>query len=539
MNQTTTDRRAVAITRLVTTLVTTLVTRLVTTLVTALASTSVAAALVASSTGCSLLGGIHDVRTEGAPCGLDTDCDDENFLCGSDVCARTRIEDARGTLVTVAGGSFSIDDVAFAVPALAVDQAEVTAGDYAACVDDGACTEPDRGPSCTYGIAAKASHPVNCVDYEQAVAFCAWRGMRLPTESQWEWIARQGASATTFPWGDDEPDTQVCWAARASDPDPEDGPCPVGAFPGGDTGDGVFDLAGNVFEWTAADVPPTDASTTAGVRGGGWASFEARQLEASFRLDKDRVTRAADVGFRCLRGADGAFCADDRDCTAVDELCAGPVCLVARGAQARDEMVALAGGTYRDAGVVQTVAPFELDRAEVTAEEYSACVLDGACTEPGAAGLCNIDEIAKANHPVNCVDWQQATAFCAWEGKRLPTKYEFEWAARGGAAETKYPWGDDEPASRACWAGRPTDADVTDGTCPTGAFPDGDSPDGVYDLAGNVQEWTSTLSSSGDGTRILQGGSWQTDVADSLAARAEFGGAENFRGLDLGFRCAR
>ena len=88
----------------------------------------------------------------------------------------------------------------------------------------------------------------------------------------------------------------------------------------------------------------------------------------------------------------------------------------------------------------------------------------------------------KANHPVTYVSWYAAMAYAEWAGKRLPTEAEWEYAARGGLAGKKYPWGDDEPTT----ADANYDENVGD-TTPVGQY--AANGYGLYDMAGNVLEW--------------------------------------------------
>lgn len=92
-----------------------------------------------------------------------------------------------------------------------------------------------------------------------------------------------------------------------------------------------------------------------------------------------------------------------------------------------------------------------------------------------------------ADHPVTGLPWAEAAAYCAWLGVRLPTEDEWERAARGDDTR-EYPWGD---------VFEPRRANLQEygagGTLPVGSFPAGASPFGVLDLAGNCDEWTSTL----------------------------------------------
>ena len=87
-----------------------------------------------------------------------------------------------------------------------------------------------------------------------------------------------------------------------------------------------------------------------------------------------------------------------------------------------------------------------------------------------------------ANHPVVFVSWYAAMAYARWAGKRLPTEAEWEYAARGGLAGKKYPWGDAEPGF-----GTANYDDNVDDTQPVGQYPA--SGYGLYDMAGNVWEW--------------------------------------------------
>ena len=178
-----------------------------------------------------------------------------------------------------------------------------------------------------------------------------------------------------------------------------------------------------------------------------------------------------------------------------------------------------------------TVQPFALDVTEVTADGYAACVRAGACTADGLEGEEATYGVAgKGAHPINYVDWNQATAYCRWAGERLPTEEEWEWAARGQGRGTTYPWGYVAPGSRACW-------NRQDGTCAVGSYLTGDAPGGIHDLAGNVSEWTA--SNYDAYARVTRGGGGGFPAASPLRAADRHGQAPASRGLDLGFRCAR
>lgn len=220
-------------------------------------------------------------------------------------------------------------------------------------------------------------------------------------------------------------------------------------------------------------------------------------------------------------------------------------------------------GPLQDTVAYDRVSPFRLDATEVTVSEYGVCVRAGRCTPAAStvrwSGLspaeqarwsaaCNADRADRAEHPVNCVDWYQARAFCEFAGKRLPTEQEWEWAARDGAAGARYPWGEDPPGDRACWSGEGTGAaGLRDGTCAVGSHPRGATRSGLEDLAGNVWEWTAThdvlfpdsRGRGGTPARIVRGGGWGDTAPAHLAAARRAKDAPGDRAADLGFRCAR
>lgn len=107
-------------------------------------------------------------------------------------------------------------------------------------------------------------------------------------------------------------------------------------------------------------------------------------------------------------------------------------------------------------------------------------------------------EIAsRLNHPVTHVSYNDAFAYCAWKGMRLPTEIEWEFAARGGLREKLYPWGDNWEIKRTnLWQGDfPRQNQLRDGyfgISPVDAFKEQNKYE-MYDLIGNVWEWTSTV----------------------------------------------
>lgn len=164
--------------------------------------------------------------------------------------------------------------------------------------------------------------------------------------------------------------------------------------------------------------------------------------------------------------------------------------------------------------------------------------------------------------PANCVTWYEAYAFCIWDGGRLPTNAEWEYAASGGSEARRYPWGSTpEPnhdyASYDCLTRGDPDmiCDFSD-IVRVGSFPLGQARWGHLDMGGSVNEWLRDVghvsvpechdcavieeypSTTGHVANVWRGGSW-AGGADGLVT-TDFSGAEaDFRLMMLGFRCAR
>ncbi len=162
----------------------------------------------------------------------------------------------------------------------------------------------------------------------------------------------------------------------------------------------------------------------------------------------------------------------------------------------KEGMVFVAGGTFTmgnpkakdDRGPAHqvTLSPFCIDAHEVTVRQWLACVESGACTQTTTDFQgCNAPRPAFAEHPINCVSWPQAIAYCKAQGLRLPSEAQWEFAARGVEGR-RFPWGNAKPdLKRAHWstAGNYFVDSVLPGTKKAGA-----TPSGIFDLAGNVCE---------------------------------------------------
>jgi formylglycine-generating enzyme required for sulfatase activity len=178
-----------------------------------------------------------------------------------------------------------------------MDRTEVTVAAYKGCADAGKCATPGTDTYCNWGKDGKSNHPINCVSWNDAMAYCLWAGKRLPTETEWEYAAR-GTEGREYPWGSAGPTIQLCWHLS-------DGTCAVGSYPSGNTPQGLVDMAGNVWEWTASNDCPYPSENCANAarvnRGGSWYNDDTRAFYGAFRDSDEPASRDASVGFRCAR----------------------------------------------------------------------------------------------------------------------------------------------------------------------------------------------------------------------------------------------
>lgn len=156
---------------------------------------------------------------------------------------------------------------------------------------------------------------------------------------------------------------------------------------------------------------------------------------------------------------------------------------------------------------------------------------------------------ARDGDPVVHVAWSDANAYCRFVGGRLPTEIEWERAARGGLDSARFPWGNDAIGGDAgsyranVWQGRfPEHDDGSDGfrgIAPVGSFPP--NAFGLFDMAGNVWEWTDAFFDADHSERVIRGGSWLCSPTHCLGYRtAARGKAVAEDGTNhIGFRCAR
>lgn len=189
------------------------------------------------------------------------------------------------------------------------------------------------------------------------------------------------------------------------------------------------------------------------------------------------------------------------------------------------------------------------DKLPVSAQEFAFAI-----SECGGSWT---DEVGPNEaRPISCITWFEAFAFCAWEGKRLPTELEWEFAAAGGDEQRVFPWGDDPPTGeRAVFGclfdGNPT---CTDADLPVaGSLLAGAGRFGQLDLAGSLWEWTldsflpyadetcvdcASLGAD-DSSRLFRGGDYKFADPASLKSTTRYAFQPAFPDPTRGFRCAR
>jgi formylglycine-generating enzyme required for sulfatase activity/serine/threonine protein kinase len=261
----------------------------------------------------------------------------------------------------VNGGSFAMgsDDPSFplwkpahkvTIDTYCLDVHEVTVTRYGECVAARGCKPADSRPNfpkdkgdtdeehakqlditaelCNWDRKGKGDHPINCVDWYRADAYCKWRKFRLPTEAEWE-LAARGTDGRKFPWGDDTGDHTYMnaagvewkrWREEKGLPptsrlmyEKDDGfvgTAPVGRFPRAQTQSGQLDMVGNVWEWTSdwyalysADEQVNPKGPAAGerkaIRGGGYNGEFATWVNPAARFHQLATASVDAIGFRC------------------------------------------------------------------------------------------------------------------------------------------------------------------------------------------------------------------------------------------------
>ena len=443
-----------------------------------------------------------------------------------------------------------------------IDHTEVTNAQYATCVAAGSCDPPSQLGSSTrsnyYGDSQYNDYPVIFVNWQAAQSYCEWRSARLPTEAEWERAARGGLEGKEYIWGDGfegkganfcDENCESDWANNEFDDGYKD-TASVGNYEPNSYG--LYDMAGNVFEWVAdwydsdyyRDAPSSNpqgplSGVDRVIRSGAW-SVTGSGLRVTRRHGIDPDGRYSDLGFRCARDVEQLVTTSFQptqipepifSSTATHTVTPSPTLsgtfieisdeygvpkvripagTFQMGSDADDalaecEKLYIGGGCQRsrftDEEPIHPVAldTYYIDQYEVTNAHYAACVDAGTCKRPSSTGSYTrssyYGDSQYDDYPVIFVSWVDASAYCQWRGARLPTEAEWEKAARGGLEGQLYPWGDSFDVGRVNFCDRNcgfdwANHDYDDGYNDTA--PVGSyAPNGygLYDMAGNVWEW--------------------------------------------------
>lgn len=189
------------------------------------------------------------------------------------------------------------------VPSFCADVFEVSTNEYDTCQKAGDCSERTlKNVTCNSVEKGKGEHPINCLNFDQAESVCQKRGARLPTEVEWEYMARGGAQMLQYPWGDAHPDGHTCWKHQ--------GTCERGKFSAGAFG--LHDVVGNVWEWTSSWFGPYPWPQQAGrhrvYKGGSWSRRFEKWMRPTLRNRLDPQQSGSHLGVRCVLSLKTAKC---------------------------------------------------------------------------------------------------------------------------------------------------------------------------------------------------------------------------------------
>ena len=353
----------------------------------------------------------------------------------------------------------------------------------------------------SHGWWRKNDQPRESVSWLEADAYCRQRGVRLPTEAEWEYAAR-GPDNLIYPWGNTFDGTRLNFCDfncqdPGADPSYNDGystTAPVGSFPEGASWVGAQDMAGNVWEWVSSRLLPypydpsdgrevsaeQDDTSLRMVRGGGRLD-PAYVVRAANRNEREPTNFSGLYGLRCARSFDSDVGGENAFQFFPTLLETPPPDVQLGDTWNRPDdgmvMVYVPVGTFQmGAGIIghTEASPdefpehpvkldsFWIDKYEVNNKQYAEFLSQrGNQLEAGVTWLeidsefCLIEphidvfwpKVGYANHPVIDVSWYGAQAYCKWVGGRLPTEAEWEYAA-SGPENWVYPWGNEYDCTR-------------------------------------------------------------------------------------------
>jgi formylglycine-generating enzyme required for sulfatase activity len=464
-------------------------------------------------------------------------------------------------------------------------------------------------------------HPVVGVNMQDAVAFCNWlteterakrlidssQSYRLPTPEEWDsavGLARGRKKLSlsaeekllddrVFPWGEDwPPPAKIANFADGEIPGYADGypyTAPVGSFP--PTKEGLYDLSGNVWEWTQP--PEIRAQPTGILRGGSWAYFRPECLTSTYQYVVPTDLRAPTTGFRVVyedkrRTANLLAASETEKKQALEErmkamtesrkVDATAVEALRKKMQGKDDSglpdpatlkpAVADGSSFINALGMRFVPLQEKGTTLICATETSVRDVETWMTDTKRTWTQKPSFLLGGNHPAAGVSWDDAKAFCAWlterdrANKLIPANASYrlpsdvEWslaaglkdepgadpAARHLSNKTHYPWtpkADDwKPPALAANLDATKIPGTTDSYSYTAPVDSArGNALGLYEMGGNVSEWCEDAWPGAPEERVIRGGSWLSFDKDALLTSARTHALKSVTRADLGFRC--
>ncbi|MHB8482529.1 MAG: formylglycine-generating enzyme family protein [Nitrospiria bacterium] len=238
-----------------------------------------------------------------------------------------------------------------------------------------------------------------------------------------------------------------------------------------------------------------------------------------------------------------------KDETTMVRIPAGPFIM---GSDERDGIIGIDVGVDEIPRHQVVLPDYDIDRFEVTNKQYEAFVHATGHRVPSEPRFPEYYQWRdghppgdQENYPVSYVDYEDASAYCAWRAERLPTEAEWEKAARGTDGR-KWPWGNKYDPKKCN-----TDDSRLHWTVSVGSLPEGASPYGVMEMCGNLAEWTSSWyqpypgnslkrESFGETLKVVRGGAWSLPAHPfSRTSHRSYAVKPDKRHRSIGFRCAR
>jgi formylglycine-generating enzyme required for sulfatase activity len=449
-----------------------------------------------------------------------------------------------------------------------IDLTEVTNSSYARCVEEGYCDPPKINVPGWYNYFKDpqyAQYPVVFVNYSQAQNYCRWRGKRLPTEYEWEKAAR-GKDGRLYPWGNEFDQTKIQHCDKNCIGIYYNGIkylAPVGSNEYDVSPFGIFDLGGNVAEWVEMDRPVT--------MGGNFDSSSASMLSMFIMHPiSNQPEETGGRGFRCAYQPPTKSSPNNVQSTPIDTSYVAKKPIQGLPSRITDEynieMVLIPAGEVQLGSSKNDkvfLDNYYIDVYEVTNEKFVEFLnhfgnrrtfevfwineYENSDIYRNDNGQWIVDE-ENAKKPANGVSFYGANAFCTWRYAALPTEAQWIKAARGGLEGNKYPWGNEKPdCDRANFNRLDSSGKYVPcvgHTTTVGSYPPNGY--GLYDMAGNVEEWVSDIFGRKKDAnmvfpiwyRILHGGTlFQSDKFLKINEFRVTPGGSGF--ITTGFRCVR